>query len=418
MKKALMLLLCSLLLTCSLNAQPLKEWTILVYAVTDSVLSETVKADIDEMETAGSDENIEILMQLDQNDYNPVRYKIVKDDKPGFIASNIVGYPQNSDCGSWETLDEFVAWGLKRAPAKRVMLILHGCLGNLGYGEPVKDAQLNGNYNIKWAGSKFKLDKSKLDLELSKENGARYMGIRQMGFALESISKRLGKKIDLVCLDDSCECSIEKLYEYNKYVDYWVGSAGFLPSDNWPYDLFLADLNQNPQISSQKLAKKAVKAFKQHYTPYCDLPYGFGATLTAFKLSETNQLMSALKILSKDLYSLARKRENRIKILNLREKVLHYLSSDEIDLKQFAEGLIRLKLSEDQEFIENCKLIAHLSEKAKLAHWADGRYYKDANGVSLKVCQYLFGYDLKKYKLLKWDNYSRWAKFLVRLGKD
>ena len=418
MKKALLLLLFSIVLILPVSAENEKEWLILVYAVTDSVLSETVKADINEMETAGSDENIEILMQLDQNDYNPVRYRIVQDDNPNFIASNIVGHPENEDCGSWKTLDEFAAWGINRSPAKRVVLILHGCLGNLGYGEPIKDIKLNGNYNIKWAAHKFKLDKNKLGMEFSKENGARYMGIRQMGFALESISKRLGKKIDLVCLDDSCECSIEKLYEYNNFVNYWAGSAGFLPSDNLPYDLFLANLKSNPQIETQNLAKKAVEAFKKHYTPYCELPYGFGATLTAFKLSDANQLMVALKILSKDLYSLARKRENRIKMLNLREKVLHYLSSDEIDLKQFAEGLIRLRMTDDQEFIENCKLISHLSEKAKLAHWADGRYYKDANGVSIKVSRYLFGYDLKKYQLLKWDDYSRWAKFLVRLGKD
>lgn len=400
------------------TAGNLKEWTILVYAVTDSMLNETVMNDIDEMETLGSSEQIEILMQVDRNDYNPVRYKIVKDDRPGFIASRIVGSPQNTDCGSWKTLDEFVAWGIARAPAKKVMLVLHGCLGNLGYGAPVKYHLLDGEFNQDLADKKFKLDRNKLDFENSKENGARYMGIRQMGFALKSIQVRLGRKIDLVCLDDSCECSIEKMFEYADAVNYWVGSAGFLPSDNWPYELFLAPLKNAPDLEAKELALHAVKAFQQHYTPYCQLPYGFGATLTAFRLSQTNELMNCLNQLSKDLYQLSKNRENRVKILQLREKVLHYLSSDEIDLKQVAEGLKRMHLSASSQFNDNCQRIAELCREIRLAHWADGRYYKNANGVSMRLSNYLFGYDLQKYKLLEWDKFSRWSRFLVRLGKS
>jgi hypothetical protein len=399
-------------------AENIREWTILVYAVTDSVLNETVMADIDEMETLGSNEQIEILMQVDRNDDNPVRYRIVKDERPGFIASSIIGYPQNSDCGSWKTLDEFVAWGLDRAPSRRVMLILHGCLGNLGYGAPIKEHYQDAFLNQQIVEAKLKMDRRKLDFEKGKENGARYMGIRQMGFALKSIQVRLGRKIDLVCLDDSCECSIEKFFEYSGVVDFWVGSAGFLPSDNWPYDKFLRPLKTNPQVETQELARHAVDAFKEHYTPYCQLPYGFGATLTAFNLGHTGELMDCLKQLSADLYQLAKNRENCIKILNLKEKVLHYLSSNEIDLKQFVDGLVRLRLSDSLPFLANCQRIAQICEEVRLAHWADGRYYKAANGVSMSVYNYLFGYDLQKYRLLQWDKFSRWSKFLVRLGKS
>ncbi len=418
MKRFLSVALFCLFAVAASASENIKEWTILVYAVTDSVLNETVMADIDEMETLGSNDQIEILMQVDRNDYNPVRYRIVKDDRPGFIASNIVGHPENADCGSWKTLDEFVAWGLHRAPSRRVMLVLHGCLGNLGYGAPIKDQLQEVFFDRQFSDVKFKLDRSKIAIEKDKENGARYMGIRQMGFALKSIQVRLGRKIDLVCLDDSCECSIEKFFEYRAYVDYWVGSAGFLPSDNWPYEKFFRPLKTNPQSEAKDLAIYAVEAFKEHYTPYCNLPYGFGATLTAFKLEHGQELMACLKQLSADLYPLAKNRENCVKILNLKEKVLHYLSGDEIDLKQFAEGLFRLRLSDSPEFLANCQRLAEICEEVRLAHWADGRYYKNANGVSMSVYNYLFGYDLQKYRLLEWDKFSRWSKFLVRLGKS
>ncbi len=104
-------MLLMLVVSSGLCAAPQKEWTILVYAVTDSFLADTVMNDIDEMEMLGSSDQVEILVQLDKNDYNPVRYRVKHDEKPGFIASSIVGSPQNTDCGSWETLYEFACWG-------------------------------------------------------------------------------------------------------------------------------------------------------------------------------------------------------------------------------------------------------------------------------------------------------------------
>jgi hypothetical protein len=277
---------------------------------------------------------------------------------------------------------------------------------------------VHGEFVNKSPDESYKLDKNKISHEINKENGARYMGIRQMGFALAAISKKLGRKIDIVCVDDSCDCSIEKLYEYSNHVKFWVASAGFLPSDNWPYDLFFKKLTNRPDIKTEELAKHAVKAFEQHYTPYCNLPYGFGATLTAFRLDDTKELLTSLKELSGKLYPIAKNRENRIKILELQDKVLSYLSADETDLKQVAEGLSNMELGADEEFSTLCNKIVGQIENVRLEHWADGRHYKDSSGVSMRLSRYLFGYDLQKYKLLEWDKYSRWSKFLVRLSKD
>ncbi len=166
------------------------------------------------------------------------------------------------------------------------------------------------------------------------------------------------------------------------------------------------------------MAKHAVQAFKHHYTPYCNLPYGFGATLTAFKLENCTNMIYNLKELSAPLYKLAKRRENRIKILELQDKVLSYLSADETDLLQVAAGLSRLELGADQEFVTVCETIAGQLKEVRLAHWADGRHYRDSSGMSLRLSRYLFGYDLQKYKLLEWDKFSRWSKFLVRLSKN
>jgi hypothetical protein len=403
-----------------------KEWTILVYSVTDRMLVETVIADLNEMEFTGSSKNMEILVQLDQNDQNAVRYQILKDDNPDKLASPIVQSLGNVDCGSWKTLYDFVKWGTKRAPSRRVMLILQGCLGNLGYGEPIKqmyrgaslkELLYQGNFDDTFV--KAKLDKAKLqrDYKKAKENGARYMGIRQMGFALRAIKELLGKKIEIIGLDDSCECSIEKFFEFKEHAKTWIGSVGFLPSDNWPYRKIIGSLDLQPNMSEEDFGKIAVEAFKDHYKPYCSLPYGFGATLTAFSLNKTEKLATELKNLSEKLYSLARKRENRTKILSLRKKILSYISSDEVDLLQLMKGLPIIHLT-DSSINPICKKIEGLIPYIPIAHWADGRIYKPASGISISVTDFLFGYDKEKYNLLKWSGYSRWNKFLIRLGKD
>ncbi|MFC1742740.1 clostripain-related cysteine peptidase [Candidatus Riflebacteria bacterium] len=408
----------------SLQAEDEREWLVMVYAVTDSYLVDCVTADINEMETVGSDAKMEILLQLDKNDRIPLRYRIKRDSFPGQVTSPVIETLPDLDCGNWQTLFEFFKWSVKQAPAKRIMLVLHGCLGNLGFGAPVfkqKGDKKNNRYfySSQKANLKRKLNQLKLKREYLKlhENGARYMGIRQMGFALQAMREDLGRPIDIVVLDDSADCSIEKFYEFTEFASHWVASVGFIPADDMPYHSILEIIRTDPYINTSIFSQKIVKAYKNYYTDYCNLPFGFGATLTAVDLQDLAELFQALDELSKLLRRICKSHINRVKILELRSVVLTYLSADNLDLFQFMQGLKKLNLPA-VNLKPLCEKIMALIKDKPLAHWGDGRYYKHASGMSITVSNWMGQYDKKKYALLKWSGFSRWNKFLYLLAKE
>ena len=397
-----------------------RQWTVLVYAVTDSFLADCFAADLQEMARVGSSAELEILVQLDKNDYNTRRYRVAK----GSVQT--VGYVGEVPSGEAKTLVDFVKWGVERAPSERVMLVLYGCVGHLGYGAPSRKS--SAELLRKYIGSPLRpmgdsprvhRDLAKLgrDFKKGRENGARYLGIRHLGFALRDSAKVLGRPIDIVGLDDSCNGCIEKLFEYRQYVNYWISSVGFIPSDDWPYEEVLGLLAAEPTMAEGEFCRHVVDAYSVAYKPYCSLPYGFGATLSAYNLRHTGELTAALKELSVKMAVLCKKRPARLKVLDLREKVLHFINSDILDLKQFVGGLAKLNLP-DEDLAHLCGRILELIEETTLAHWADGRHYKPACGTAMTVSQWMGGYDRKKYKLLKWSKYSRWNKVLDLLAKE
>lgn len=399
-----------LLSSTALSADPPpREWLVLVYAVTDDFLSSCVMADLDEMETVGSDAGREILVQFDAGDHRARRHRIEKDDRPGTVTSPVLQWLGEVDPGVAPTLVDFVEWGWKRAPARRVFLVLHGALGNLGYGAPTR----------KRVRLEKELEEGKLAVELRKEreNGARYMGIREMGKALAAIRARIGRPIDVVGCDDSCDMTVEKFVEFRADVAHWIGSVGFLPSDDWPYDRVLAILAEDPFLPTERVCAGVVEAFREAYLPYCELPYGFGATLSAVAMADLDPFVASMTELGERLDRACRKKEHRLAILRLRGKVLSYLSSDNLDLRQFLKGLAALDLG-DPELPPLCRRLLDEQERCLLAHWAGGRIYGPACGVSVTVDDWLYGYDREKYRRLKWGRTSRWTSFLIRLARE
>ena len=392
-----------------------REWTVLVYAVTDSFMADCFAADMKEMEAVGSSKQLEILVQLDKNDYHAKRYRVEK----GYTRT--LASLGQIPCGEAKTLVDFVKWGVTRAPSKRVMLILYGCVGHLGYGAPSRPFRSFLGTQSQALGNSFSLqrDMAKLgrDFSLGRENGARYFGIRHLGFALNNISKFLGRPIDIVGLDDSCNGTVEKLFEYRHYVSHWISSVGFIPSDDWPYEEVLSLLAVEPLMSNGEFCRRVVDHYASAYKDYCNLPYGFGATLTAYDLRQLEELFSALQLMAERLRLVCKKRPARLKILALRKKVLNFLNSDVLDLKQFVGGLQKLQLG-DEELHLFCQRTLGLIKATQIAHWADGRHYKEACGTAVTVSEWMGGYDRKKYRLLKWSKYSRWNKFLDLLAKE
>lgn len=405
-------------------APRLAEWTVLVYCVTDNMLWPCVEADLNEMEAAGPGPDLNILVQVHRSRHEASRYRIVADDNLQRLVSPVVGQPAELDSGDHRTLVEFVRWGVAQAPSRRVMLILHGCLGNLGYGAPTtRGDELNGLLIL--AGlegvqihPERKLEQVKLERDWRKrrENGATYMGIREAGRGLAAIHQLLGRKIDIVGCDDSCDMTLEKFAEFRADVGYWIASVGFLPSDDWPYEQILGRLATDPGTDLDTFCRRAVGDFRIAYEPYCQLPYGFGATLSAVNLGTLESLLGQTRDLGQQLYKAVKKREPRYRLLDLRKQTLSFLSSDNLDLPELLRGLTRIDLG-NPEIPRIAATVKQTVEQSLLAHWAGGRVYHKAGGISVTVSDFMGDYDRKKYALLAWSVFSRWNKLLDRLMK-
>ncbi|PKK89999.1 MAG: hypothetical protein CVV64_11785 [Candidatus Wallbacteria bacterium HGW-Wallbacteria-1] len=387
------------------------DWTVLVYAVTDSFLLDTVMADIDEMEGSGCGSSVEVMVQLDSGNHDAVRYRVAADGMDGKVTSPIVEHLGQLDCGNWKSLYDFVAWGISAAPSRRVALVLHGCLGNLGYGAP---ESLSTDTDTDTEAETLMADRLR-----GRENGARYMGISHMGKALTAISELLGRRIDLVLVDDSSGSNLEKLYEYRSCVSHWVASAGFVPTDNFPYHTILGYLVSNPDCSLDEISIKAVEFFAESYKSYCNLPFGFGATLTAWDLGKVDDMCERMKTLGALLEKRCKKGEWRSAVLVAAEKSLGCMGSEHPDLIEWF-GNLSGAVSQDAEVAECVTGIEKSFSETRLAHHGAGRFYRRACGISMTITKWFGGYghyDTAKYRNLKWSKYSNWIKFLIRLSK-
>lgn len=146
------------------------------------------------------------------------------------------------------------------------------------------------------------------------------------------------------------------------------------------------------------------------------MPFGFGTTLTAVNLERLDGLLGETRDLGHRLYLVVKKPEYRFRLLDLRRQVLSYLSSDNLDLPELLRGIAGLDLG-DRDIPILAGELRKTLEASRVAHWAGGRVYGKAGGISVTVSDFMSDYDRRKYALLRWSTFSRWNRLLDRLAE-
>ena len=103
-----------------------KSWTFMVYMAGDNNLEQFGFTDLEEMKSAGSSDQVEILAQFDGTSTGGARrYRLTAD---GPLENDIVEEIGPSNTGDPAGLIDFVEWGTSNYPAERVALVLwnHG----------------------------------------------------------------------------------------------------------------------------------------------------------------------------------------------------------------------------------------------------------------------------------------------------
>jgi hypothetical protein len=230
-----------------------KEWTVMVYMAADNSDSEDLLADLSvdassdlyEMMTVGSQEHVNVVVQVDWK--KPKLAQRLHILPNGF--KQLQSAPLKIDTGAPAELGDFLKWARREFTADHYLLILWGHSFRYAFGYDGGDA-------LSFKELSDVLDKYNVDI---------------LGF-------------------DSCGMSaIESAYQLRKSVDFMLASEIGMPLQGWPYDRILQVLTRG--MSPRDLGQAVVREF---VTSYPDKTIA----LTLLNLKVANGLLSPMRALA------------------------------------------------------------------------------------------------------------------------
>jgi DNA uptake protein ComE-like DNA-binding protein len=271
-----------------------KKWTIMVYICASNDLERFGVADVNEMEQVGSDENMNIVVQLDridaekhQKNYSDFvqdgnwektrRYYVTKDNDPNRIQSNLIEEMDNRDMGSPEELYNFVKYSVDNYPAEKYMVVLW-------------------NHGAGWPGIAYD-DESGKHLSIAQFTNV----FKNIGDYLQQTQNKKG--LDIVNMDACLMAMVEVAYELRNTVGFMVGSQEVEPGAGMPYADYLAPLANYPDMTARAMARNMVYKYVQSYTTKGSQSSrywgGSAVTQSAIDLSKMDATVEAVDQFSK-----------------------------------------------------------------------------------------------------------------------
>src|SRR5258706_129148 len=264
--------------------------------------------DMNEMESAGSSNDVNVLVECARFQAHPQprpngaymsnpftesssqyyfgldntpgtrRYYILKDDDRLRTRSVMLGNVGEPDAGRPEPLANFGRWAAETFPAEHYALVIW-------------------NHGAGWAGVS------------ADENTHHTLEMPDVRVALEGICDALkkqghpGGKIDVLDFDACLMATLEVAYELRDVVDYLASSQETEPGDGMAYDEYLRWLDTYPEAPPASLAKAMVETYVKSYAPGGVQTEGdrwsSGETKSAIRLARTADLRKALDEVAK-----------------------------------------------------------------------------------------------------------------------
>ncbi|MEM8859201.1 MAG: clostripain-related cysteine peptidase [Chloroflexota bacterium] len=335
----------------------LPDWTILVYMAADNSLDEAAIFNINQMEAASFDENIQVIVQLDRAAGKPWsdtrRYRIFPDNDPVNVTTEPLAEIGELNMGDPSVLADFIQWGLANYPAKRHSLVVwdHG-VGWSGIAEDITD------------GDQLTLD------ELERALAA---GIRQQD----------NFQFDMIGFD---ACLMGQLDVYQALVPYAsavAASEELTPAAGWPYTNWLNALAADTSSDGKMAAQLATSAFIDYYSTEAPSDFVTMAAIDLEKIGEvTDQLNQLTESLSQDLNLAASIIAPARAGTEIYAKAYGFDAEQysAIDLNHFAS--ILAEQSPDSMIAEQSQRVAEAVSNAVIQS-KSGRGLPNASGISL-----------------------------------
>ncbi|HIH95928.1 MAG TPA: hypothetical protein HA348_00305 [Thermoplasmata archaeon] len=361
------------------------EWTFMVFLNADNNLYEAALWDINEMETAGSTSDVNIIVLLDgpENGDSSI-LRVVNDDDEETIHSFpvddrgkvIKGYEVNM--GDPSTLKRFVKWVKNEYPASREVLVIwdHGS-GVTGYGRKGFDLLFKG---VSYDGT-----------------DGDYLTIPEIKDALKKT------KLDIIGFDACLMQMIEISWLARNYADFTVGSEELVPNEGWDYQV-LNKLTENPDISPEEFSKEIVRAYGEYYGK------GGSSTQSAIDSKKLEPLVSAIDSLANILIKNIERFSEDIE--SARSLTHCYDNPYYIDLYDFAKNLE--EETGDGKVKQGAREVMRLVSETVVAE-VHARDSKDSYGLSIYFPEQIWNFRAyyASADFLDFVSDSLWDEFLM-----
>lgn len=352
------------------RASPKKSTTLVVYIAADNDLHPFAWKNIKQMEAVGSNENINIIVQINTPGYyNPTKRYLIKNGRRLLIPAEGQNLTQKLNSGSPQTLIDCVAWAMKYYPADNLILNLwnHGA----GVYDPgsspdriLQDVQLINPFDlfrfdpmtnmlfldrsIEYIISPEYLEKNAIKDFDDQDQRYQSRGIcfdetfksfltnQDLKFALSEIQTKVlkGKKIGVIWFDACLMAMIEVADICKEHVSYMVCSQEVEFASGSNYELVLSPFINN-SLSPREFACHVVNSFEKAYQ---QITRDF--TQSATDLSLVGQLETNINLIASQILLAIQYQQNNsvIKLLQkckVRQNCVCFQEPSFIDARNF-----------------------------------------------------------------------------------
>ncbi len=373
-----------------------KLWTFAVYMDADNSLNDAALGNLNQMEEVGSNRDINVIVEQDGK-YSPVNRYFIK--QGSLVKLQNLG---ELDMAKVETLEDFGKWIKDNFPADHYFIVIwdHG----LGFERSIFSRQSR-------------------DL-LEDDNGTSgpvdLMSVPDFAFALDNVSKILGKKIDIVGIDACLMNMVEVAYQIRNSTGILVGSESAEPFEGWPYNEILSDFendlendtNMNPNI----IAGQVVREYVKNYS-LSDYP-----TQSAIDLSKIGNLTESVNGLA---VALLDNWDNSTVVTTIKNSIFNnvqrfLVSSSDNDYSYADLGDLAKLIYQNDNMTSDIKQAAlnvldNLTATV-IANGYNGYDNSSVNGLTIWFPNTtIFNINFGHYEQLDFANDTKWSKFLYNL---
>ncbi len=264
---------------------PKKAYTIIIYIAADNDLHPFAWKNIKQMEAIGSNDNINVIVQLHTPGSASTKRYVIKKGKRLLVPADGDMPTQKLNSGSPQTLIDCAAWAMKYYPADNLVINLwdHGS----GVYDPIRVQTVNSTELFKFNEKTqlFELDRNMSYLDCATDNYATpeellkrdrgicfddtfksYMNNHDLKFALSEIQSKVlnGKKISILWFDACLMAMLEIANLSKDHVDYLVASEDVEFASGSNYELALQPFSYKV-LNPQEFARHIVNSFGKAY---------------------------------------------------------------------------------------------------------------------------------------------------------